>query len=182
MKLSLFIAITLFTVTISGQAAELPLESCAAMEDPAERLACYDALAGHVSADTTKAGETAPDAVDPEASGVDVIDSAVPAVKPAVTAVEPAPDAEAVFGFERKKKSEEEHPDTLQIKWTRKEKDGFGKWIITMENGQVWRQTDSRRFSFVNPEQWVVISRGLLGSFFLGEPERNGSIRVKRIK
>ena len=99
---------------------------------------------------------------------------------PAAPAVTPA--AEAIFGLEHKQKSEEELLDELQLKWTKKKKDAHGKWIITLENGQVWRQTDSRRFNFGNSEQWVVISRGVMGSFFLGEPERSGGIRVKRVK
>lgn len=182
MKSSLIIAISLFAVSLSGQAATLSLESCAAIEDPVERLACYDTLAGRLPADTAKASGTAPSAVDPVAPKTDVIVPAGPAVTPTVPAVESTPDAEALFGLEHKQKPGEERLDELQLKWTKKKKDAYGKWIITLENGQVWRQTDSRRFNFGNSEQWVVISRGILGSFFLGEPERNGGIRVKRVK
>lgn len=173
MKPSLIIAISLFAVSVSGQAAALSLESCAAIEHPIERLACYDTLAGRLPADTAKARGTAPSAVDPVAPKADVIVPAAPAV---------TPDAEAIFGLEHKQKPEEERPDELQLKWTKKKKDAYGKWIITFENGQVWRQTDSTRFSFKNSEQWVVVSRGVLGSYFLGEPERNKRIRVKRVK
>jgi hypothetical protein len=182
MKPSLIIAISLFAVSLSGQAATLSLESCAAIEDPVERLACYDTLAGRLPADTAKASGTTPSAVDPVAPKADVIVPAAPAVTPTAPAVEPTPDAEAIFGLEHKQKPEEERPDELQLKWTKKKKDAYGKWIIILENGQVWRQTDSRRFSFVNSEQWVVISRGVFGSFFMGEPERSGGIRVKRVK
>jgi hypothetical protein len=182
LKLSLIIAISLFAVSLSGQAATLSLESCAAIEHPVERLACYDTLAGRLPADTAKARGTAPSAVDPVAPKADVIVPTAPAVTPTVPAVEPTPDAEAIFGLEHKQKPEEERPDELQLKWTKKKKDAYGKWIIALENGQVWRQTDSTRFSFKNSEQWVVVSRGALGSYFLGEPERNKRIRVKRVK
>ena len=182
MKPSFIVAISLFAVSLSGQAATLSLESCAAIEDPVERLACYDTLAGRLPADTGKASGIAPSAVDPVAPKADVIVPAAPAVTPTVPAVEPTPDAEAIFGLEHKQKPEEERPDELQLKWTKKKKDAYGKWIIILENGQVWRQTDSTRFSFTNSEQWVVISRGVLGSFFLGEPERKVRIRVKRVK
>jgi hypothetical protein len=168
------IAISLFAVSISGQAATLSLESCAAMEDPVERLACYDTLAGRLNADTAKANSAAP--------GAEVISGDNPVMSSTAPAVEPTPDAEAIFGLEHKQKQEGKLPDKLQLKWTSKEKDAYGKWIVTLENGQVWHQTDSVRFRFVNPEQWVVISRGLLNSFFLGEPGRNGSIRVKRVR
>jgi len=176
------IAISLFAVSLSGQAATLSLESCAAIEDPVERLACYDTLAGRLPAAKAKASGTALSAVDPVAPKADIIVPAAPAVTPTVPAVEQTPDAEAIFGLEHKQKPEEERPYELQLKWTKKKKDAYGKWIIFLENGQVWRQTDSTRFSFKNSEQWVVISRGVLSSFFLGEPEGYRRIRVKRVK
>lgn len=182
MKPSLIIAISLFAVSLSCQAATLSLESCAAIEDPVERLACYDTLAGRLPADTAKETGTAPSAVDPVAPKAEVIVPAAPVVTPTVPAVEPTPDAEAIFGLEHKQKPEEERPDELRLKWTKKMKDVYGKWIITLENGQVWRQTDSIPFNFRNSEQWVVVYRGLAGGFFLGEPDRNKRIRVKRVK
>jgi hypothetical protein len=182
MKPIFIIAISLLAVSLSSQAATLSLESCAAIEDPVERLACYDTLAGRLPAGTPKESGTALSAVDPVAPKVDVIVPAAPAVTPTVPAVEPTPNTEAVFGLEHKQKPEEERPDELRLKWTKKKKDPYGKWIIIFENGQVWRQTDSIPFSFKNSEHWVVISRGVLGSFFLGEPEGYGQIRVKRAK
>jgi len=182
LKPALIIAISLFTVSLSCQTAPPSLERCAAIDDPVERFACYDKLAGRSPAETTKASGTAPGVVDPAAHKADVVVPAAPAVTPTAPAVEPTPDAEAIFGLEHKQKSEEKRPDELQLKWTKKKKDAYGKWIITLENGQVWRQTDGRRFIFGNSEHWVVISRGVLGSFFMGEPERNGGIRVKRVK
>ena len=180
MKSVLIIAITLFTVSLSGQAEPLSLESCAAIEHPLERLACYDTLAGRLPADTAKASEIETNVVDPVAPNSDDNVPTVPAVTSTVPAVEKMQDAEAIFGLEHKQGKD--RPDKLKLKWTKKEKDGFGKWIITLENGQVWRQTDSRRFSFLNSEQWVVIYRGALGSFFMGEPESHIRTRVKRVK
>ena len=182
MKPSLIIAISLFAVSLSGQAATQSLESCAAIENPVKRLACYDTLAGRLPADTGKASGIAPSAVDPVAPKADVIVPAAPAVTPTVPAVEPTPDAEAIFGLEHKQKPEEERPDELQLKWTKKKKDAYGKWIIILENGQVWRQTDSKYFNFEDSEQRVIISRGFGGGFFLKEPESRIRIRVKRAK
>ena len=182
MKFSLIIVISLFVVTLSGQAAAQSLESCAAIENPVKRLACFDTLAGRLPVDTEKASGTKPGAVEPVAPKTDVIMPVTPDKTPTAPEVEPTPDTEAVFGLEHKKNPKEDLPDKLLLKWTRKKKDAYGKWIIALENGQVWRQTDNRSFGFRNSEQWVVISRGFAGGFFLGEPESHVRIRVKRVK
>ena len=162
------------------------LESCAAIEYAAERYACYDKLAGRSPADTTKESGTESGAVVPAAPRTDAVVPAAPAAPaapvatPAVPAVEPKTDAEAIFGLEQEPKKD--RPDEIKLKWTRKQEDTHGKWIIAMENGQVWRQTDTRRFVFGNSEHWVIISRGFAGGFFLAEPGSHLRIRVKRIK
>ena len=185
MKPSIIIVISLFAVSLSCQTSKPSLEYCAAIEDPVERFACYDAMAGRWSADTTKAGGTVPGVVEPEAPKAEVVVQAAPAAPaaaPTVPAVEPETNAEAAFGLENKPKPEEDRPDELKLKWSWKKKDAHGKWIIALENGQVWRQTDTTRFYFENSEQWVIVSRGFAGGFFLGEPESHVRIRVKRVK
>ena len=179
MKPCLIITIFILAVSLSGRAAELSLESCAAIEDPGERFTCYDTLAGRLPADKAKADETASVSIDPAKPKTDVIAPAAPAATQIAPAVEPTPEAEAIFGLEHKQKPKE---NKLQLRWTRKEKDARGKWIIFLENGQVWRQTDTRRIDFNNPEQWVVVSRGFAGGFFLAEPDSRIRIRVKRVK
>jgi hypothetical protein len=137
---------------------------------------------GGDQADTAKANDATPKAIDPVTSKAEVIVPAAPAETKASPSVEPIPEAKANFGLEHRKKSKAEQPDELKLKWTRKMKDAYGKWIIFLENGQVWRQTDNDSFDFYNSEQLVVISRGFLGSFFLSEPDGNRRIRVMRVK
>ena len=93
MKSSLIIAISLFALLFSTQAAAQTLESCIAIEDTSERLACYDRLAGRLPADKAKAGGA-------ESSSF-VIVPAVPVEESTATTVKPASDEEAVFGLER---------------------------------------------------------------------------------
>ena len=54
MKPCLIIAISIFAVSLSGQAAELTLESCAAIEDPDKRFTCYDTLAARFGDDSLR--------------------------------------------------------------------------------------------------------------------------------
>ncbi|MFC1839732.1 hypothetical protein ACFL1N_09140 [Thermodesulfobacteriota bacterium] len=182
MKPVLIIAIFLFTASLSCQTAKTSLERCASIDEPAERFACYDRLAGRSPADTTKESGKVTEAADPVASGADVVVPAAPAATPTVTPVEAKPNAEATLGLKYNQIPKKDRPDEFKFKWTRIKKDALGKWIIFLENGQVWRQTDSRRFYFLNSEHWVIISRSVGGGFFLKEPEGKRRIRVKRAK
>lgn len=53
------------------------------------------------------------------------------------------------------------------------------KIIVTLENGQIWRQTDVNRVYWEQGEL-VEITRGLFGSFFMKSTEGGRRIRVTR--
>jgi hypothetical protein len=84
------------------------------------------------------------------------------------------------FGKEQLK-----HPENrikqFKAKVIKIQKNHYGKLIITIENGQVWRQTDGTRFR-LSADELVIIERGALGSFFIGKEKTNQRIRVKRVK
>ena len=54
--------------------------------------------------------------------------------------------------------------------------------VFTTEDGQVWRQSDSKRV-FPRSEQFqATIKKGMMGSFFLQIDGIRRNIRVKRIR
>jgi hypothetical protein len=57
-----------------------------------------------------------------------------------------------------------------------------GKTVFTLENGQVWRQTDRSEFSkrLENPE--VIITRGIMGSYYLSVEGHGSRCKVTRVK
>jgi hypothetical protein len=55
-----------------------------------------------------------------------------------------------------------------------------GGWVITLEDGSVWSQTDDWPGLDARPGKKVVVKRGTLGSFWLSIPGQNG-IKVKRV-
>lgn len=57
--------------------------------------------------------------------------------------------------------------------------DPYDKFIITLENGQVWRQTDGR--IKIRDGDMVTIRRAALGSFLLQVEGFNRTVRVKRV-
>jgi hypothetical protein len=55
-----------------------------------------------------------------------------------------------------------------------------GGWVITLEDGSIWSQTDDWPGLEPRPGRKVIVKRGTLGSFWLSIPGENG-IKVKRI-
>ncbi|MGE5562320.1 MAG: hypothetical protein ACM3ZV_03325 [Bacillota bacterium] len=64
------------------------------------------------------------------------------------------------------------------IKSTSRNQDGG--WVIRLEDGSVWSQTDDWPGLDARPGKKVVVKRGVLGSFWLSIPGQNG-IKVKRV-
>ena len=64
------------------------------------------------------------------------------------------------------------------IKSTGRNQDGG--WVITLQDGSIWTQTDDWPGLDARPGRKVVVKRGVMGSFWLSIPGENG-IKVKRI-
>ncbi|MBY6225433.1 hypothetical protein [Ferrimonas balearica] len=136
------------------------IAQCAGQQDQLDRLLCYDEF-------SKAAGRTVPAAVAPAADPV----AAAPAV------VAPQADPEAEFGTTKPKP---EAVDAITSAVTKVTTNPYGQWTLTLENGQRWRQTESRRYK-VKSGDTVTIERASLGSFLLSAEGRNGSTRVKRL-
>jgi hypothetical protein len=55
-----------------------------------------------------------------------------------------------------------------------------GGWVITLDDGSIWSQTDDWPGLDARPGKKVIVKRGTLGSFWLSIPGQNG-IKVRRI-
>lgn len=81
--------------------------------------------------------------------------------------------------FDKGEKPEE--ADRLEAKVASARQDAFGKWSIRLEDGATWVQIDDSELRRTpKPGSSVVITRGLVGSFFL-KVEGAGSMRARRI-
>lgn len=171
MRLSYFqglgwIAIPTLLISLQASAGiEQQLANCSGIVDKLDRLICYDNLA---------ANNSNPNANQPIQASVS---------KPA-----PAPQAPVVAGAGAAAEEsfgkiyKEEPAQITKIDMTVKSvsKDAYGALKISFENGQVWKQNDSRRFKLKEGET-VYIEKGALGSFMLGKESINTTIRVKRL-
>ncbi|QFU21150.1 hypothetical protein FM038_002645 [Shewanella eurypsychrophilus] len=172
--------ITAAAILVSAQASaglEQGLATCSAKADKLDRLICYDTLAGSV--------KSAPK-VTSDATAISVTSVAAVSKAQTVTATGTTVPAniEDEFGRAGIKKDQEEadkeinkiYLDVDSIK-----KDVYGSLKISFTNGQVWKQSDSKRFKLA-AGQTVYIEKGAFGAFYLGVKERNSTIKVKRLK
>jgi hypothetical protein len=76
--------------------------------------------------------------------------------------------------------SDDDEVDEVQGVVASASQDGLGHWMITLQDGAVWIQTDNRRLALrPRPGQPVVVSRAALGSFMM-RVNRQPGIRVRR--
>ena len=82
------------------------------------------------------------------------------------------------FGFEHKEKKETED-ERVNVTLAEREEGPYGKWRITLKNGQVWKQMTVAIFL---GRDAYYIERGALNSFFFGREGSNRRMRVQRVK
>jgi hypothetical protein len=165
------LAVILFASALPAFANDGAIKRCRAVQDPAKRLACYDAL---------PLGEAAPAPATPPAVAPGRA-APVPGQPSAALAPKPAPEGlEARFGLERQTPTVELPAIESFIPGPFM---GWGpNYRIRLANGQVWQIADdsSRRLDLRDPK--VTVRRAALGSFFLDFEGDNRSPRVKRVQ
>jgi hypothetical protein len=136
--LALLSALAVLAGSIAAQAAPQPpaslkdrragaleaLSACRAVSDPAARLACFDSAASRLD-EAEKTGEIV--VVDRKQAG-EVRRQAFGFALPSLALFDKAPGTEKLDRVESVLKAARQGPD--------------GKWILQLENGAVWRQTD----------------------------------------
>lgn len=148
-------------------ATDEALTACRQIEEIAQRVACYDEFV---------------DARFPTESS-ESVDTITP---PEKTESSTIPDAQSLFGTndaEAKRIVEMslaiEQIDNIVAKVTDVQESSTRKVVITLENGQVWRQLDNHRLA-LKTGQTVIIRKASLGSFLLEKETGSRAIRVKR--
>jgi hypothetical protein len=178
------------------------MAKCAAVADNMARLACYDALNPAVKAAQAEPPPPPPPAavVAPPPAG-----AAPPADQSAwydpfhVFGTSPSQQVRPEqFGAENlappppppgqppaAAPAEPQPLDSISASVSEYSLNPFGKFLVILDNGQVWRQLDSdggnARFSRSN-KNTVTITRGLLGSYNLTVNDSSAMFKVKRLK
>jgi hypothetical protein len=157
---------------------------CVTISSAGERLACFDAAYGaQESAPASVSVPDAPVAAAAPAAAAAAISAPELAVKAASEEAfgmpQPANTAatEAEFGLPQSQ------VETLKSVITRVAKDPVGRLTFHLENGQAWKQTETKRFRVKEEDRPVaVIKQGALGSYKLSVEGGSLTTRVKRIQ
>lgn len=176
MRFTLLTGAVLLVSAQANAAIEQQLTQCAGITDKLERLVCYDNLAASIQVTTVTNNTTAPIAVAPV-----VTPAAAPAVVASAAPVAAAAtNVEDNFGMEVKR-VQENTTDKIYLDVESIAEDAYGALKITFTNGQIWKQTENRKFNLKVGEK-VFIEKAALGSFLMGTESRNAKVRVKRLK
>ena len=169
------------------------MRQCSLQQNALKRLVCFDIISQNLtpSAKTSVASEqTTVASVEPQKQ---VMETATPVAvappkKSIVTTASVQPPQQSIsaksstedFGLKRNARFEESG-DSIVANVHSVRKNPFKKYIITLDNGQVWKQFDSTSLRITVGET-VIIKRGTLGAFFLGKDGVHKRLRVKRQK
>jgi hypothetical protein len=158
-------------------ASTAPLEACTKITDNGARLTCLDReVAALLAREHAATAAAAAVPVSPAVSG-----AAAPAPGPQLT-------EEQKMGLTPGRIQQIERPasappplQTLTVPISAISVDGNGHQVITLENGQVWRQVElDTRFS-VHVGDSITVSRGASGSYFMSLGKHINT-RVSRIR
>jgi len=140
------------------------LRRCTEIADDSNRLACFDWI--------TRAMTAAAPA------------SALPATASAPEPPAAAPSAAAVatFGSELVPDTPGEALDEIQSRFAGEFTGWNGNTIFTLENGQVWQQSESGRLVLQADSPLVTIRRGAFSTYRLSVEGVNRAVRVRRIR
>jgi hypothetical protein len=181
----------------SAAAVGVDPATCRAIPDAAQRLACYDQATAPVAspappplAPTVPPGPKAsPQALAPP-PGPPPPPARVSAPLPAAAPV-PAPSATQLdqFGLDERQLIESgraEKSPALALKSVtgRITQVGFranGEFVVTLDNGQVWEQTEADPLALVRAGDRIEIRRAVLGSFLLVAANHENT-RVRRVR
>ncbi|MCG9721902.1 hypothetical protein [Shewanella sp. Isolate7] len=162
-----WIALSTLLFSLNASAGiEQQLSQCAAKQDKLDRLICYDKLAAKVGNKAQSSKHVAP--------------VSKPAPTPQAAAVVASTPASAEASFGKAQKVERVELDKVNLTVASVQKNPHGALTITFNNGQVWKQSDTRRYRLKAGDK-VYIEKAALGSFLLGKDDTNATIRVKRI-
>ena len=173
----------------AAQSPPAALQACTRISQDSERLACFDrevaALSGHAATKAPVGGAAAnPAAAAPATTAAADAHTGGAGAGTAAAPLTPEQklglSGEGVRTLEARQGIKTEKVKGLTAHITSVSRNASGRLVLTLDNGQVWRQAESRSTFEAGPGDVATISPGALGSFFLATNSHNWT-RVERI-
>jgi len=159
--------------------------ACASIAGAKERLACYDEAFGVTSPpaeDASRAGAVPPAVTAPAASAV-ATDSAGAGTSAASIsrAVQEFGFSEAELRNKDPERARDRAPESIEAKVTGIQYLRTRERVVSLDNGQVWRELERVSWARLAEGDAVAINRAALGSFLMVGPSGRG-VRVRRVE
>jgi len=155
----------LIAAPAQSQDLDKAINSCASISEDKARLTCFDALASMIG----------------DAPVAEAMDAPVAATAAVVVAETAAPLTDDIGKERVDPKDPEEQPRYASHVTACKESIQSGQYYFTLDNGQVWKQSNYRRLGFKNCDFDIEISKGTFG-YQMYIPSKDRSVRVARVK
>lgn len=166
-----FIAPLLLLLLAGAAESSAQIESCTRLSDDRERLACFDReVAAQMARESRSSGTTS-------AAGTTAAPQTLP---PKLTEEQKMGLSPARVEQLEKPPGAAPPPKELTVTIRSVAVDGNAHQVFTLTNGQIWRQVELDSGFIVHPEDRVVISRGVGGSYFMSFGKHHNT-RVSRL-
>jgi len=150
------------------------MTACSAKSNSLQRLVCYDKIAARLN---DLSDSTLPSAVIAQTPAMSSSTSVpAPTKSQAVTEVAPPAQSKSTFGF-----ADEDTNESVVATITKLSTDSRNYMTFTLDNGQVWKQTEVNRIRFKEGDT-VEIEEGRFSGYYLSSTKNNRSTNVKRLK
>ena len=163
----------------NAETIENALSKCSEQSNSLQRLVCYDRVVKDIEQYSGLEGSVTRAPAMPKATA-DSPQSSAPATSLQRPPQKQAQQGSTRFGMEHTEKSNTE-ADTMTAVISSLSTTVFDKYVLTLDNGTVWQQTDSQIIR-LKPDQQITIERGLLGAFYLAPAGLNKRMKVKRVE
>ncbi len=180
------LCLAVFSQEARAEGVEVDIVLCSKESNPLERLVCFDKIAEQINASKPRneavASSSPVQAIPPIA-----IDTDVPPI-PADDALSSIPETEVKdevdsFGLPQEPKDVTILDNgELNSVIEKIQKSPRRPVRFILENGQIWENSDNSTMGLPSVGDAIVISPGVLGSFYLRKADINRTFKVKRIR
>lgn len=176
-------AVILALASVSSTAQVVDISECRAIEGQLERFACYEALGEEPASATPEAtspavSETSPDTISEAAPEV-----TEPAAPPSTQNIaEQAPDVDS-YGRQDSSRVVRGEDGEFELMGKVAELKRYvpNMWLITLENGQQWRQMTGRRYNLKVGDEVRIYPSGWGDNYRLSATNLTAFIQVERV-